>query len=219
MIAMAVDGYDRNVFINCPFDLDYQSLLYPLLFTICCLRFTPRIALERSDSTEPRLPRIIRLISESRYSIHDLSRLQAGRKGEFYRLNMPFELGIEYGCRLFGPAPLDQKRCLILEREPYQYVYALSDPGGVDARCHQSDPSQLVRGVRNWFVDTAGLRGVASGSVIWYAFNDFINDFRLRRATEGFADEDLRTMPIGEFIAFVRQWLEGVPAVGSADHL
>lgn len=203
MITTAEGGYDRNVFINCPFDLDYQALLHPLLFTICYLRFTPRIALERCDSGELRLPRIVRLIRESRYSIHDLSRMQAERTGEYYRLNMPFELGIEYGYRLFGPAPLDQKRCLILEREPYQYVHALSDLGGIDARCHQANPKDLVRGVRNWFVDTPGLRGIASGTVIWYEFNDF----RARRAAEGFADEDLRTMPIGEFIGFVREWL------------
>lgn len=207
MIARADGGYDRNVFINCPFDLDYQALLYPLLFTICYLRFTPRIALDRSGSGELRLPRIVRLIRESRYSIHDLSRLRAVRAGEFYRLNMPFELGLEYGCRLFGPAPLNQKRCLILEREPYQYVHALSDLGGVDSRCHQADPVELVRGVRNWFVDTAGLRGIDSGARIWYRFNDFTDEFNAKRKDEGFTDDDLRSMPIGEFIGFVHEWL------------
>jgi hypothetical protein len=55
MIATAEGEYDRNVFINCPFDADYQALLYPLLFTVCYLRFTPRIALERCDSGDEDL--------------------------------------------------------------------------------------------------------------------------------------------------------------------
>lgn len=211
MTATDEGEYDRNVFINCPFDVDYQTLLHPLLFTVCYLGFTPRIALERCDAGELRLPRIIRLIRESRYSIHDLSRVRAASSGEFYRLNMPFELGIEYGCRLFGPPPLDQKRSLILEREPYHYVHAMSDLGGVDARCHQANGEELVRGVRNWFVDTAGLRDIASGTVIWYQFSDFIEDFRVRRMGEGFEDEDIQTMPIGEFLGYVREWLRQAP--------
>lgn len=206
-MSTAGDEYNHNVFINCPFDVDYQGLLHPLLFTICYLRFTPRIALERSDSGELRLAKIVRLIRESRYSIHDLSRLQAGRKGEFYRMNMPFELGIEYGSRLFGAAPLDQKRSLILERRPLEYLQALSDLAGIDIKDHDGDPIRLVRAVRNWFVETVGVKSAASGSTIWYLFTEFINDFNRRRAAEGFADEDLRSMPVAEFVGFVRDWL------------
>jgi len=37
-------AFDRNVFINCPFDDGYMPLLRPLLFTVYCLGFQPRIA-------------------------------------------------------------------------------------------------------------------------------------------------------------------------------
>ena len=50
------------------------------------------------------------LIEQSRYAIHDLSRLQASREGEYYRLNMPLELGIGVGCKLFGKGPQRQKQ-------------------------------------------------------------------------------------------------------------
>jgi len=86
-------SFEHNVFINCPFDREYYSLLRPLLFTITYLGFNPRIALESSDSGEMRIEKICALIKSSKYSIHDLSRLKAAKKGEFYRLNMPFELG------------------------------------------------------------------------------------------------------------------------------
>lgn len=95
-------SFEDNVFINCPFDEEYHALLRPILFTTIYLGLKPRIALERSDSGEPRITKIIELIRESKYAIHDLSRLKARRKGEFFRLNMPFELGIDVGCRTFG---------------------------------------------------------------------------------------------------------------------
>ena len=86
------DEFERNVFINCPFDDEYYtSLLRPLLFTIIYLGFNPRIASERSDSGELRINKICELIQISKFSIHDLSRIKAKRRNEFYRLNMPFD--------------------------------------------------------------------------------------------------------------------------------
>ena len=113
-------SFDRCVFINCPFDEDYRTLLPPLLFTIKFLGLHPRIALDECDSGTPRIQKIIELIRHSRYAIHDLSRLQASATGEFYRLNMPLELGLDVGCRLFGRGQQRLKRCLILEEQRYR---------------------------------------------------------------------------------------------------
>lgn len=85
-------SFERNVFVNCPFDERFLPLLRPLLFTIIYLDLSPRIALERTDSGESRLDKILQLIRESKYSIHDLSRSEAAAVGELYRLNMPFDL-------------------------------------------------------------------------------------------------------------------------------
>jgi len=85
--------FNRNVFVNCPFDDEYLPLLRPLLFCLIYLGFSPRIALESLDSGKPRYDKIVLLIQQSKYAVHDLSRLQASKAGEFYRLNMPFELG------------------------------------------------------------------------------------------------------------------------------
>ena len=97
--------FSRNVFVNCPFDSEYLPLLRPLLFTIIYVGFIPRIASERADSGEKRVDKICELIRACQYSIHDLSRLRASEIGEFSRMNMPFELGIEYGSRRFGAQP------------------------------------------------------------------------------------------------------------------
>ena len=151
-------SFDRNVFVNCPFDETYKRLLKPLLFTVIYLKFTPRIALERLDSGEARINKIIAMITESRYAIHDLSRLRAERAGEFYRLNMPFELGVDVGCRLFKRGRWSTKKCLVLEAERYRYQAALSDLSNSDIAVHNSDPREMVSQVRNWLSNEARLQ-------------------------------------------------------------
>ena len=78
-------AFDTNVFVNCPFDEEYLPLLRPLLFTVIHLGFTPRIALENLDSGAPRIQRIVSLIEESKYGVHDISRLKAERAGDYFQ--------------------------------------------------------------------------------------------------------------------------------------
>lgn len=206
-IPPANKNFHNNVFINCPFDREYYSLLRPLLFTVAYLGFTPRIALETSDSGEMRIEKICELIRSSQYSIHDLSRLQAKRKGEFYRLNMPFELGVDYGARRLSSSRLSTKRFLILEARAYDYQRAFSDISGLDIEPHGNDPIRLVQSLRNWFVGTVGLRNVDGPTVIWYRFTDFASDFNAKRRAEGFSKDDLNMMPIPEYVRFIKSWI------------
>lgn len=101
MIRLDPD-YDRNVFINCPFDREYEPLFEAIVFTVHAAGFVPRCARERLDSSEIRLQKIIKLIRVSRYSIHDLSRTQLDRTTALPRFNMPLELGIDLGCKAFS---------------------------------------------------------------------------------------------------------------------
>jgi hypothetical protein len=206
MPPAANKDFSRNVFINCPFDDKYFSLLRPLLFTIVSLGFNPRIALETSDSGEQRIEKICQLIKSSQYSVHDLSRLKAKKKGEFYRLNMPFELGIDYGSRRFASNRLRNKRYLILEEHAHNYKRALSDISGLDIKPHHNSPIKVVQAVRNWLVETVGLQGVEGPTSLWFKFNDFAADFNARRRSEGFSEDDLDMMPIREYIRFIKTW-------------
>lgn len=136
--------FERSVFVNCPFDEDYDSILQAMLFCILYMGFSPRLARERNDSGEVRLEKIRGLIEESKYSIHDLSRCQARRKGEHFRLNMPFELGVDYACRQYFGSGRDEKRFLVLEEKPYRYQAALSDIAGCDIQYHGGDFQKAV---------------------------------------------------------------------------
>jgi hypothetical protein len=201
-------GFDKNVFINCPFDKNYYiPMLRPLIFTIIYLRFNPRISTESFDSGEIRIQKISNLIKNSKFSIHDLSRIQARKRREIYRLNMAFELGIDIGCRLFGQGKEKKKKCLILEKERYRIRKALSDLSGADIKNHNNDPENIVRAVRDWFVEN-GLKRVTNANAIWQKFNNFMADFYQQRKKEGYRDKDIEMMPIPEFIEFIKGWIE-----------
>ncbi len=199
-------GFSRNVFINCPFDSEYVPLLRPLLFTVLFLDYNPRIASEKFDSGEARINKICNLIKCSKYSIHDISRIQSSKKGEYYRLNMPLELGIDIGCRLSNEGVLQSKTCLILEKDKYRYQKALSDLSNSDIKSHNNDPETLVFHVRNWFIEL-GFKKAPSATRIWERFNEFMADFREARERDGFKDRDLEFMPVPEYIDFMKEWI------------
>lgn len=122
--------FDRSIFINCPFDEAYSPILQAVAFCVVYLGFYPRLAPENADNAAARLDRIIDLVSSSKFGIHDLSRCRAAAAGELARMNMPFELGIDYACRRFADRGLNTKRILILEDKPYDYQRVLSDISG-----------------------------------------------------------------------------------------
>ena len=192
--------------MNCPFDEEYLSLLRPLLFTIIYLGLKPRIALEELDSGEPRIQKIVDLIASSRYAIHDLSRLQAREAGEYYRLNMPFELGIDVGCRLFGKGRRSQKRCLVLEAERYRYQAALSDLSNSDIAVHGGDPESIISELRNW-LDNQGRLQAPGPSRIWGAFLNFMADNYDVLKQRGFSDGDIEQLPISELMQCIERWV------------
>jgi len=199
-------SFNKNVFVNCPFDDGYRPLLRPLLFTIAYLGFKPRIALEELDSGTPRIQKIVGLIRLSRYAIHDLSRLQARKKGEYYRLNMPLELGIDVGCRIFGGRQHSLKRCLILEEQRYRYQAAMSDLSGSDIAVHARSPEALVTEVRNWLNSQAHLQAPGPARV-WTAFLDFMSDNYVALKNRGFSDRDAEFLPIDELMTCIGEWV------------
>lgn len=147
---MAAQGYDYDVFINCPFDPDYRSMLDALVFAVHDCGFQARCALEIDDSGRVRIENIVELIRECRYGIHDISRTELDSANNLPRFNMPLELGLFLGATRFGSPKQRRKRALILDREPYRYQKFISDIAGQDIKSHDGDPELAIRQVRNW---------------------------------------------------------------------
>jgi hypothetical protein len=198
--------FERNVFVNCPFDEKYLALLRPLLFTVIYLGLKPRIALEAIDSGELRLNKIIELIRDSKFSIHDLSRSEATAAGELYRLNMPFELGIDFGCRLFGKPRHREKRALVLEAKPHRYKASISDLAGADIECHEDQPYKVIGAVRNWLKNVC-LDQAVGAALISSAFTDFMAENFDALTLLGFSPQDIEGLPVAELMERMEAWV------------
>jgi hypothetical protein len=198
--------FERSVFINCPFDKDYEPILQAILFCVIYVGFDPRIAKENNDSGAMRLDKIRNLIENSCYSIHDLSRCQATEKGEHFRLNMPFELGIDYGCRQYFGNGRENKRFLILEENMYRYQATISDLSGCDIQAHGGEFQKAVRQVRNWLVSEAA--ATADGATrILGAYIDFQEWYYEDQLGRGFSDEDVQNYPTRELLDAMKTWI------------
>lgn len=68
-----------SVFLNIPYDPAFEKLFLAYVAGVSAFGFTPRATLEIPFG-ERRLDRILALIRQSRYSVHDLSRVQLDRK-------------------------------------------------------------------------------------------------------------------------------------------
>jgi len=202
-----MSDFDANVFLNCPFDEEYFPLLRVLVFTVKKIKLTPRSALERSDSGEIRLHKIKELVEASKYSIHDLSRSKSTAKDQYFRLNMPFELGIDLGCRDYHPdESYRDKKILMLEKERYSTQKALSDLSFADCKCHKGDQEELVYEVRSWFSEN-GMKKLPPSSLIWDDYNVMYMNLYEKKYEENFKDKDIRRLSMKEFMYFIDEYL------------
>jgi hypothetical protein len=95
-------AYHNSVFLNVPFDRSYKRLFEAAVFAIYDCGFIARSAKEDEDSSTPRVEKIYELIHESKYGIHDISRVTLDPKNRLPRFNMPLELGIWLGSKRYG---------------------------------------------------------------------------------------------------------------------
>ena len=196
--------YEKNVFINCPFDRAYRPLFEAIVFSIHDAGFRPKCARERLDSSQIRLHKIVELIAASRYAIHDLSRTGFDHANGLPRFNMPLELGIDLGCKAFSQDHSD-KSMLIFDAEQYRFQKFVSDIGGQDIQHHANDPEAAVTSVRDWLRAESNVSNLPSGTVIFSRYEAFRAELSslCRRMR---LDED--TLTFADFSHTVARWLD-----------
>ncbi|WP_028857446.1 hypothetical protein [Psychrilyobacter atlanticus] len=205
-------SYQKSVFINCPFDKKYEDNLRELVFTIISLGYVPRLAIESSDSGTVRFNKIVDLIKKSSISIHDLSRIKSETVAEFFRMNMPFELGIDFGCREYsGKIEHNNKKYLILGEKKYEYMKALSDISGMDIKYYTPNV-KIIAVTRDWFVENITRDfDTPSPNMIWNKFMDY-NSYYLEFAkSRGYSDKEIFKMPLIEQINTIKRFLISNP--------
>ena len=152
---MPAPRFEQSVFINCPFDPDYEALLHAIVLTTVSLGFVPRCALESGDA-DYRFPHILELLINSKYSIHDLSRFTGEGAANLARMNIPLELGVAIGLKLsrkkhrwtvmVPSPPVDAKA----DPTGYEYQRYISDLSGKDPLRHEQTPQSVIREVYSW---------------------------------------------------------------------
>lgn len=124
---------------------------------------------------------------------------------------MPFELGIDYGCRKYFGKGRQDKKLLVLEEKKYRYQTAISDLSGCDIEAHGGDFQKAVRKVRNWLVSEAGAAPDGAGRILG-AYADFQEWYYERQLVAGFSEDDIQDYPTRELLDAMNLWVtEGKP--------
>lgn len=132
-----------------PYDAAFENLLLAYIAAISAYRFTPRATLEIPFG-QRRLDRILTLIRQSQFSIHDLSRVQLDRNApRTPRFNMPFELGLTVALE---KSSHPEHSWIVCESVRRRINKSLSDLDGTDAYIHNGTIAGVFREVSNAFV-------------------------------------------------------------------
>ena len=147
--ALSLDP-TTSVFLNCPYDLEYQPLLDAAVLAAICCGFTPRSALESGTVAEPRMARITRAMFESKYSIHDLVRCKGEGDANLARFNMPLELGIAMARRYLARRADERHDWLAMVPAGHRYGRFISDLSGFDPVTHDGSERGLALAIVTW---------------------------------------------------------------------
>ena len=131
------------------------------MFAVYDCGFVARCTLEDCDASRIRVDKIYDLISESKYGIHDISRVTLDHVHRLPRFNMPLELGLWLGAKRFGSKRDKQKRALVLDKLPHRYQIFCSDIAGQDATFHRNDTAIVIRRIRDWLRNSPDYKNVA----------------------------------------------------------
>ena len=130
----------QAVFLNVPYDDAFENLFLAYIAAVSAFGFTPRATLE-IPSSKRRLDRILALIADCEYSVHDLSRVQLdNRSPRTPRFNMAFELGLTVALER---TEFPEHAWVVCESRHHRIQKSLSDLNGTDPYIHDG----TIRGV------------------------------------------------------------------------
>ncbi len=137
------------VFLNIPYDEEFQKLYLAYIVGLSQLGFDPRIT-SGIPGGERRLDRILALIQSCRYSIHDLSRVElSAAPPATPRFNMPLELGITITWAKLHPK---RHTWFLWESTPHRLQKSMSDLDGTDPYIHYGTVEGVLSELRNVFL-------------------------------------------------------------------
>jgi len=200
-------SYSDNVFINCPFDIAYNNLFETIIFAVQDCGFIPRCAREEDDGGNVRIIKIMKIIDECKYGIHDISKADLDISSKLARFNMPLELGLFLGAHHYAPKNHynKEKRSLIMDVEPYRYQKFISDLSGQDILSHNNSPKDIITNIRNFLSTNSRRRTIPGGQYIFDRFNRFNHELIPFCETMHWERNALTFI---EYVTSVNEWLK-----------
>lgn len=181
-------------------------MLKGIFFALLYLDFNPKIA-ETSDSGQIRLLKIKDLMTLSPLSIHDLSRIDPLATDAAARLNMAFEMGIDFGLKYSGTQEFQSKRFLILEKDDHRYKTFLSDISGNDIKSHKNDPELIIKSIRDWIKSQGQGTAVPRHKLIFSAYNEFSVFYNQLISAEGYDPREITALTFSDVIDIMAEWI------------
>lgn len=171
------------VFLNIPYDPPFSPLFLAYVAGISAFGLVPRATLEIPGSTR-RLDRIISLIKNCRYSIHDLSRVELDPTPPATpRFNMPFELGLAVA--LDASFPRKRHTWFVFETAQWRMQKSLSDLNGTDVYVHGGTVDGVFRELAKAFVRITKQPAVPDMRTIYERTADVLPKFLADAGSEG----------------------------------
>lgn len=157
-----------NVFINCPYDKDYESSLHAIIFTCIALDLNP--ILSKIDSYNSiRIKNIEECIRNSCISIHDLSIMGSSENS---RYNMPLEIGMSI---MYYFLKSKEHKIIILEPETYLTQKCCSDLNAFDPILYKKEDGieGLINCLAESILNIIGQRGKLEPYEIFNLYLEF----------------------------------------------
>jgi len=203
-----MQNYSENVFINCPFDDQFNGMFNAIVFTIFDCGFIARCALEESNGADIRIEKILNIIKQSKYGIHDISRTEICTKTKLPRFNMPLELGMFLGAKKYGDAKQKQKVCLIMDKSAHRYEKYISDIKGQDISAHGNQINKSVELVTGWLRTSTKRKTIPGGNEISRRYKLFSK--KLPEICKEFKIKE-KELKFNDYAGFVSEWIRQNP--------
>ncbi len=198
-----------DVFINCPFDTEFKPIFNAIVYTVVRSGYRARCAMETDDAAENRLGKIIKIISECPFGVHDISRTETSGHPPLPRFNMPLELGLWLGAHHLGRNDQIGKRCIVFDSEQYRYPKFISDIGGQDIHAHESNIPKLISELSTWLRHLPSGTKAGGGKSILREYKDFERLLPTLCANRDMTPEELSfadfNLMVTEFVASLQQ--------------
>jgi hypothetical protein len=134
----------QTVFLNVPYDRQFENLY--LAYVVGLTQLGLSINATLAVPNQGRLARILDLIENSDFSIHDLSRTELSHR--IPRFNMPLELGLALHRSYIDP---EGHKVFVFEKKSYRTLKSTSDINGIDAQIHNGTVKGVMGKLRNIF--------------------------------------------------------------------